>query len=58
MNENLNASEINSCLSLAPKRQNGLIKLSEYLNKCSILMVEENAVFWIKTLLQIIEVQK
>ena len=56
MNENWNVSEINSCLCLASKRQNGLIKLSDYLNKCSILSIEEHAVFWLKTLLQIIEV--
>jgi hypothetical protein len=55
MNENI--SEINSCLCLASKRQNGLIKLSDYLNKCSIIsIIEEHTVFWLKTLLQIIEV--
>jgi hypothetical protein len=58
MNENFSASEINSCICLASKRQSGLIKLSEYLNKCSSLVIEEHGIFWLKTLLQIIEVLK
>lgn len=52
----LNASDINSCLCLASKRLNGLIQLSEYLNKCTNHTIEEYGLFWLKTLLQIIEV--
>lgn len=52
-------TEINGCISQASKRQQGLLKLSSFLENCQfyeeIILLEKSSSFWIKTLLQIFE---
>lgn len=52
-------SEINNSVSHATKRQHGLLKMSLFLENCSTnqehQLFEQNCLFWLKTLFQILE---